>query len=125
MTIDDILKDYFADISKSFPSVISTVVRTVAKIADNTSESSSLCCICENPCDNKHQYPEDWLRNITVNESALDMSSNSDLQASVMRRSYEHQDICYGCFIATKESKFPWFLQPRPSKQDILKEYEI
>ncbi|KAK9476202.1 hypothetical protein V1514DRAFT_311969 [Lipomyces japonicus] len=139
MTIDDLMVNYFADIETAFPSIVSTVVRTADKLADPIQDIASTCFICGVPCEGD-QDPGKWLTDITVNEPATTTATKTVTAASEVNDSPAVIDrttesllpstqrpvLCYGCLIATKNTSFPWVsLHPRPSKQEILNEFEL
>ncbi|KAK9455138.1 hypothetical protein V1511DRAFT_499570 [Dipodascopsis uninucleata] len=130
MTIDDLLGNYFSDISKDFPSVVSTVVKTADKLADNHSDNAVFCTICDKPCDDYDgMNPSKWLDLITSNEAASSslVSSQHD-NAVKIEDSIESRHsvpLCYGCLVSTKDSKFPWVAKRHFTKEDILNEFEL
>ncbi|KAK9468370.1 hypothetical protein V1512DRAFT_289864 [Lipomyces arxii] len=117
MTIDTILSNYFTDISEGFPSIVSTVVRTAAKLADNVSDTGMVCAICGDPCDDT--VPEKWLQDITVNVGSAETEPMCHPEAESSSKPL----LCYGCLVATKHTSFPW--PEKSSKQEIIDQYEI
>ncbi|KAJ8101349.1 hypothetical protein POJ06DRAFT_95119 [Lipomyces tetrasporus] len=123
MTIDDLLGNYFADVEKGFPSIVSTVVRTAAKLTDQVAYASDNCAICGLPCDDTS--PERWLQDITVNQSAPSHDAHDEQDKVAPSKDEEKSVICYGCLVATKGVTFPWISTMRYSKEETLDEYEL
>ncbi|KAK9448164.1 uncharacterized protein V1518DRAFT_419845 [Limtongia smithiae] len=120
MTIDDITRTYFRDIEAAFPSIVSTVVRTAAKLADPRVDGGRYCAICATPC--VDAAPERWLTTITVS-SALGAMAEEVAPATDAEASPDRPPLCYGCLVATKGASFAW---PRiPSVQDVVDEYAL
>ncbi|KAK9367661.1 hypothetical protein V1509DRAFT_132464 [Lipomyces kononenkoae] len=123
MTIDDLLGNYFAEIEKGFPSIVSTVVRTAAKLTDTVACARCKCAICGLPCDD--DTPERWLQDITVKQSAPSFDSTCEQNDSGPLKDGTRPIICYGCLIATKGASFPWISAIGSSKEAVLDEYEL
>ncbi|KAK9359752.1 hypothetical protein V1504DRAFT_476723 [Lipomyces starkeyi] len=123
MTIDDLLANYFADIETGFPSIVSTVVRTAAKLTDKVADARSICALCGLPCDDK--CPERWLQDITVNQSAPSFDATSEQDDIGPEKDEPRPIICYGCLVATNGASFPWISTLRNSKEEVLDEYEL
>ncbi|KAK9236877.1 hypothetical protein V1525DRAFT_189939 [Lipomyces kononenkoae] len=123
MTIDDLLGNYFADIEKGFPSIVSTVVRTAAKLTDTVARARYACALCGLPCDD--ESPERWLQDITVNQSAPTADSTCEQDSIGVVKDRQRPIICYGCLIATKGASFPWISTIASSKEAVLDEYEL
>lgn len=145
LSMDQLLCNYFEDIDAAFPSVTTTVVRTIEKLAtpfevpgnaayvspsaDAESASSDRCRICNA---RRQKDALSWLHKISVME--LDVTTEKTNQVI----SQGPQDLCYGCVVAFRNSGASHIMwptaagipptsaaEPRHKKEDILKEYEL
>lgn len=124
MSIDALIRAYFADIDRAFPSVATTVVRTVEKLADPSTLAPPLAHMYHNraaDAEDTTTYGEcalcgcardgrtlDWIAKITVNEPA----PAEDAAAASAPAPAETpaatpavlESLCYGCIVMLKDS---------------------
>lgn len=127
MSIDTLIRAYFKDIDESFPSVATTVVRTIEKLVDpviiqqqqdgiqecTENCTASECCGSQYNCSlcgcTKSGKELAWISKITVNEGA-DVSpveiQSGKFAASTMPKDDETvlKGLCYGCLVMLKDS---------------------
>ncbi|ANB15269.1 Ncs2p [Sugiyamaella lignohabitans] len=126
-SIDELVNQYFVSVEQGFPSVVSTVVKTAAKLAPSSAvyESRQLevstCKICGGPA-----MPDslEWLEKITVNfpPSADGLQENQDHQES----KDTSNELCYGCITLFKDSMVSELNWPkRSTKEEVLAEYSL
>ncbi|SCU87684.1 LAFA_0E08196g1_1 [Lachancea sp. 'fantastica'] len=139
MTINELARQYFDNIEGNYSNVISTVVRTGAKLDNpqNTLPKMSRCEICYTRL---YRNGPEWLRHITVTsshplESEEDQSLYSTWSTSEHGRSRdeylrltsefknngEEVAACYGCLLILGEVKDKNMSWPK-SKPDNLKD---
>jgi cytoplasmic tRNA 2-thiolation protein 2 len=116
-SIDELVTQYFVSVEEGFPSVVSTVVRTAAKLAPSK-KSSKICAICGAP-------PQidslEWLNKITVNTTPMTHDHESRDQGLLEQGVAE---MCYGCIEMFGDSSIGKVKWPRRStKEDVLAEY--
>ncbi|VVT54561.1 uncharacterized protein SAPINGB_P004137 [Magnusiomyces paraingens] len=147
LSIDALLRSYFAEIESAFPSVATTVVRTVEKLADPStcsphileklSSSSSAaspfasvpqygsCAVCG--CAREAKVSE-WIKKITVNEGVQEDEVTTIELPEAIQESSSIDSLCYGCIVMLKDSSIstlPDWTAPRASLSSVLSEYEL
>lgn len=137
MTINELARQYFDGIEGSYSNVISTVVRTGAKLDDpeNSLKSKVRCGICNNTvfCDGSH-----WLRNITVTSShpiedaeeeamfrAWSASEQGKVRGEYLKLTSEMEisghefPVCYGCILTLGEVRHKSLIWPSSQSNSI------
>ncbi|SCU96198.1 LANO_0E12794g1_1 [Lachancea nothofagi CBS 11611] len=139
MTINELARQYFDNIEGNYANIISTVVRTGAKLDDpsNTLSTSTRCEICNSKL---YKDGSNWLRQITVTSShplendddeslhdAWALSEQGKIRGEYLRLTADMENrgqvlpTCYGCILTLGEVKFKNIYWPE-SPPDILKE---
>lgn len=146
MTMNELARQYFDNIEGDYSNVISTVVRTGAKLAypnmemEHTNENKR-CDVCNAII---YKNPVTWLDGITVNKAyeiqdeeeqanyeAWGKANNSDSQLSLQELQSEFpnkSNICYGCIstlTGMKNRKLEWIKRDETELSNILQEYEL
>lgn len=138
MTVRELTSQYFHTLDATgYASTASTVVKTGEKLgAPDVGSEAPECEICGTPI---HSNPQQWLRQITVNEQApLETqeeheyaeeyhSSRSGIQEAF---SGAHSAVCYGCTVSlggvAAKKGFIWPLRsPEDAKKEILNDYVL
>lgn len=130
LSMDQLLSNYFEDIDAAFPSVTTTVVRTVEKLASPfevpghpaSTAGEDLCKVCSA---RRQTDTLSWLHKISVME--LDVTPAKTAQVLAQGP----QDLCYSCIVAFRNSNASHIMwpavdnEPRNKKEDVLEEYEL
>lgn len=139
MTIRDLTTNYFNQLDATgYASTASTVVKTGEKLGAPklTSDEPKDCQVCGVKI---HQNPENWLRRITVNESAPIVTEEEREYVAMYHESMgtneeseqtegQPMNICYGCIVTLSSIKatdgFTWPIRnPMQEKEEILNQY--
>lgn len=138
MSMDQLLHKYFADIDAAFPSVTTTVVRTVDKLArpfdlpgtkdSGTYAGASVCRVCGT---RRQQDALSWLYKISVMQLDTNTDINHDREASTgsstPQKALENgpKDLCYACVVMFRNSATESILWPRNRAEDVVSEYGL
>lgn len=82
VTIDSLMQDYFRSVEENYPSIVTNVVRTSAKLTSNRRERALVCKACRMPLENERANLAEWADNQLEDPPA---------RASVQ------EELCYGC----------------------------
>lgn len=137
-TINEVVTDYYKVVDTEYDNIVSTVVKTGAKLVEPKNYDGKLCSICKGKIYND---PMNWSRAITFNESIA--PENEIEEASLQEWKDAHQDelielendekvlvdICYGCSVtlcSVKKSSLVWPVHNHErTKEEILNEFII
>lgn len=143
MTINELARQYFVSIEDNYSNLISTVVRTGAKLDEPsaTQPETKTCGICRN---NLYQDGSSWLRNITVtsshlveNEEEKDLynawkdSEQGKVRGDYLKLTAEMEkfghdlQVCYGCILTLGEVKHKNIYWPKNQLADTLEEFVL
>ncbi|SCU85606.1 LADA_0D08526g1_1 [Lachancea dasiensis] len=146
MTINELARQYFDNIEGNYSNVISTVVRTGAKLDDpkNNLPTVSRCRVCNNKL---FKDGSEWLRQITVNHShpieneedqtLYDAWTESELGkirgeylklTAEMEQNGKTLSTCYGCILTLGEVRHKnvyWPESPPNLLRDALEEFVL
>jgi cytoplasmic tRNA 2-thiolation protein 2 len=111
-SVDELVRQYFVNVEKGFPTIVSTVVRAAAKLASPEGVGDHKCKLCGARCQGDNNQ---WLSGITVNYR---QGSESTAPAAIA-----DPPLCYGCIVMCRDVAMPSVPWPRYLKEDILDEY--
>lgn len=137
-TINEIVGDYYKVVDTEYDNIVSTVVKTGAKLVEPKKFDGKYCSICKGKIYND---PMNWLRKITYNkaidpeneveESSLQQwrEANKDEIIELENSEKIPIDICYGCSVTlggAKKSSLVWPVSGKQSsKEETLSEFII
>lgn len=139
-TINEVVKQYYKTVDQDSDNIVSTVVKTGAKLDEPKQYDNVNCSICHNKIYNQ---PINWLRDITFNgavppQTDLELESfqeweqlhKDELLEIENSTSRDETVICFGCTVtisSVKGSSIKWPISDsaRASKEDVLKQFEI
>lgn len=133
-TINEIVADYYKVVDTGYDNIVSTVVKTGAKLVEPKKFGEKYCSICKGKIYND---PMNWLREITYNKS---VSPENEIEESSLQEWKEANkdeiielesseklsvDICYGCSVTlggTKKSSLNWPVpdHERPDRKSVV-----
>lgn len=115
-SIDELVKQYFVGVEQGFPTIVSTVVRAAAKLAEPETSTDLSCSLCGAPCQGNNNA---WLSGITVNYAP---GTSSETEG---RPTAADPPLCYGCMVMSRDfvtGTVPW---ARNLKEDVLRDYVL
>ncbi|SCW02420.1 LAFE_0F06040g1_1 [Lachancea fermentati] len=146
MTINELARQYFENIEEGYSNIISTVVRTGAKLTSpiDTLSEQQQCCICEQRI---YKDGSAWLRDITVNNGHPLEGREDEAYFKLWSESQQGQErsgyislktqmaakgldapICYGCIITlgdVKNKTICWPICEEIESRKVLNEFII
>lgn len=140
MSMDQLLHNYFSDIDAAFPSVTTTIVRTIDKLAtpfevpdhpaySSPTDAKELCKICGA---RRQEDALSWLHKISVMKlSNTDLPKNNNAPSSTLADQEQVEEyegpsgLCYGCVVAFRNSAQPNIMWPRNTTEQVLSEFEL
>lgn len=131
-TINEVVENYFKTVDSSDDNIVSTVVKTGAKLGEPRNFDGKVCSICNGKIYND---PMNWLKNIThhsnlppeteVEKESLREWLDMNIQTGITDQesaSANEIDFCYGCAVTVggfNQSKIEW-----PVRRDVKQEVE-
>lgn len=135
-TINEIVTDYYKVVDTEYDNIVSTVVKTGAKLVEPKNYDGKICSICKGKIYND---PMNWSRAITFNESIAPENEAEEASLQEWREANKNDlieletsekvpvDICYGCSVTLcggKKSTLVWPVHDHErTKQEILDEF--
>lgn len=114
-SIDELVHRYFHSIEEGFPSIVSTVVRTAAKLGQRPVTADS-CKVCGSIVLADSQQ---WLKSITVSKLP---GQEADQETSDL---FNNSSLCYGCLMTLKGGNVAQLVWPSTSVNDVLNQYSL
>jgi len=137
-TINEIVGDYYKVVDTEYDNIVSTVVKTGAKLVEPKKFDEKYCVLCKGKIYND---PMNWLRAITYNQSIepeneVELSSLQEWKEANKEDLIELEtsdkvpvNICYGCSVTlggVKKSSLAWpVYDHQRTKEEILDEFII
>ncbi|CDR46166.1 CYFA0S22e00782g1_1 [Cyberlindnera fabianii] len=137
-TVDEVVLQYYDTVDTADDNIVSTVVRTGAKLAEPKNYDGVKCIVCGGKIYND---PKVWLRDITYHghrgpETELEKELLKEWEANqkingVIRDSddFETRSMCYGCIVTVgghAKSTITWPVRTdMAQKKEILDEFVI
>lgn len=134
-TIPEVITNYYRYVDGADDNIVSTVVKTGAKLDEPRSFNGKLCTVCGKKIYNE---PENWLRAMTHKGSR---GPEDDLERGLLEEwketnngpveqvdSGEPVSMCFGCIVTVggfSRSELQWPIEEKQSIQNILDEFII
>jgi cytoplasmic tRNA 2-thiolation protein 2 len=139
-TINEVVSKYFKAVDTDYDNIVSTVVKTGAKLTEPKRFDDEYCAVCNGKIYNR---PMEWLRDITYNgsrgpENEIEEESlqewkdaNSEFLTFIEKVEKDAISICYGCAVTVggnTDNSVVWPVRDtteEEDKQQILDDFII